>query len=215
MATLGRIGFRAGLAAFAATLGYVVVQFLQLLGAVRFPVDEILIFGTSLCVVVPFILEMLALHHTTAAGGRFWTHAALTFTTMYAAFASTNYVVQLATVIPAKLRGDAGSVAALEQTPHSLMWDLDALAYVSMGLATLLVVPALGRSPAERRVRLAAMAHVLASVLSGVVYFYPRYSNRLLVLGFPWAITAPAFMLLLALVLRARTDANTSAVTAR
>lgn len=204
MTTVGRIGFRAGLAAFAATIGYVVVQLLQLLGAVRFPLDEILIFGASLCIVVPFVLEMLALHHASPADGRFWTHAALTFTTTYAVFASTNYVVQLATVIPAKLRGDAASVAVLEQTPHSLMWDLDALAYLSMGLATLLVLPALGQSAAERRVRVAAIANVGATLLSCVVYFYPRYSNRLLLLGFPWGITAPAFMLLLAFALRDR-----------
>jgi hypothetical protein len=35
-----------------------------------------------------------------------------------------------------------------------------------------------------------------------VVYFAPTFSNRLLLLGFPWGITAPAFMLLLALALR-------------
>jgi hypothetical protein len=48
------------------------------------------------------------------------------------------------------------------------------------------------------------MAHVVATVLSGVVYFYPTYSFRLLLLGFPWAITAPLFMVLLAIALRAR-----------
>jgi hypothetical protein len=34
------------------------------------------------------------------------------------------------------------------------------------------------------------------------VYFAPTYSTRLLLLGFPWAITAPVFMLLLAVALR-------------
>jgi len=35
-----------------------------------------------------------------------------------------------------------------------------------------------------------------------VVYFYPTFSTRLLFLGFPWAITAPLFMLMLAIKLR-------------
>jgi hypothetical protein len=197
-----QIGFRAGLAAFAATAAYVVVQILQVLGTLVFPADEILIFGTSLCIVVPFVLEMLALHHTRAADARFWTHAGLIFTTVYAVFALANYVVQLATVIPAKLAGTVGTIRLLEQTPHSLLWDFDAIAYIAMGIATLLIIPALDRSGAERRVRVACIANVVATVLAGVVYFAPTFSNRLLLLGFPWGITAPAFMLLLAFALR-------------
>lgn len=214
MTTIGRVGFRAGVAAFTATVAYDVVQILQVVGVLRFPLDEILIFGTSLCIVVPFVLEMLALHHTTPIGERFWTHAALIFTTMYAVFGSANYVVQLGTVIPARLRGATDAVRHLEQTPHSLLWDFDALAYFAMGLATLMIIPALRTSIGERRVRIACMAHVAATLLSGVVYFSPTFSSRLLMLGFPWAITAPLFMWLLALALRAR-DAVAPQSTAR
>lgn len=194
---VNRIGFWSGVAAAGATIAYDVVQLLQVVGAVHFPLDEILIFGTSLCIVVPFVLEMVTLHHTRAADARFWTYAALVFTTMYAVFGAANYVVQLATVIPAKLHGAAESVRVLEQTPHSLLWDFDAMAYMAMGLAALLIVPALRDSRYERRVRIACMAHVAATVLAGIVYFHSPYSNTLLILGFPWGITAPAFMLLL------------------
>ena len=120
----------AGLAASTATIAYDVVQILQVRGVLHFPVDEILIFGTSLCIVVPFVLEMVALHYSRPTESRFWTHAGLVFTTMYAVFASANYVVQLTTVIPAKLRGMADTVRLLEQTPHSLLWDFDAIAYL-------------------------------------------------------------------------------------
>jgi uncharacterized protein (TIGR03382 family) len=48
------------------------------------------------------------------------------------------------------------------------------------------------------------MAHALVTPLISVVYFYPRYSAKLLVLGLPWAITAPLFMLMLAIMLRRR-----------
>jgi hypothetical protein len=203
MNTIGRIGFRAGVGAAAATVAYDVVQLLQVVGVLHFPLDEILIFATSLGIVVPFVLEMVALHHTRSGDERFWTHAALVFTTMYAVFGSANYVVQLTTVIPAKLRGAVESVRALEQTPHSLLWDFDAIAYIAMGLTALLIIPALRREGAERRARIACGAHVAATVLSGVVYFYPTFSQRLLFLGFPWGITAPLFMLLVAFALRA------------
>ena len=202
MSQLGRIGFRAGLAAFTATVAYDLVQALQVLGILHFPLDEILIFGTSLCIIVPFVLEMLALHYSRPIETRFWTHAGLIFTTVYAVFGAANYVVQLATVIPAKMRGEAGTVRVLEQTPHSLLWDFDAIAYLAMGLTALLVIPALRRTGFERWVRLACMAHVVATVLAGIVYFSPTYSYKLLMLGFPWGITAPLFMLLIALGLR-------------
>jgi hypothetical protein len=204
MPAFGRIGFRAGVSACAATVAYDVVQILQVIGVLHFPLDEILIFGTSLCIVVPFVLEMLALHHTTPIGERFWTHAALIFTTMYAVFGSANYVVQLGTVIPARLRGATDTIRHLEQTPHSLLWDFDALAYFGMGLAALMIIPALGTGVVERRLRIACMAHVAATLLSGVVYFSPSFSNRLLMLGLPWAITAPLFMWLLAVALLER-----------
>jgi hypothetical protein len=202
MPQLGRIGFWAGLAAATATIAYDVVQILQVLGVLHFPVDEILIFGTSLCIVVPFVLEMLALHYSTPIESRFWTHAGLIFTTMYAVFGTANYVIQLTTVIPAKLRGMADTVRVLEQTPHSLLWDFDAMAYLAMGFTALLIIPALRSSGFERRVRLACMAHVVATVLAGIVYFYSTYSYRLLMLGLPWGITAPLFMLLVAIGLR-------------
>jgi hypothetical protein len=157
--TIGRIGFWAGLAAFTATVLYDLVQVLQVAGVLHFPLDEILIFGTSLCIVVPFVLEMLAFHYSSAGEERFWSHAALIFASIYAVFGMANYVVQLATVIPARLHGAADTVRFLEQTPHSLLWDFDAIAYLAMGLATLVMVPALRNVHVERRLRIACIAN--------------------------------------------------------
>lgn len=201
---ISAVGYCSGLAAFASTVGYVVVQILQVAGVLRFPFDEVLIYGASLCIVIPFVLEMLSLHYLTARNKQFWTHAALIFTTFYAVFVTANYVVQLATVIPLKMKGASEAIRTLEQTPHSLFWDYDAVGYISMGLATLVAVPALSRTGFERWVRRSFIAHALVTPLISIVYFYPTFSNRLLFLGFPWAVTAPLFMLLLAIMLRRR-----------
>ncbi|HTM45098.1 MAG TPA: hypothetical protein VL137_09105 [Polyangiaceae bacterium] len=201
---IANLGYWSGLVAFTSTLAFDIVQVLQVAGVLRFPVDEILIYGTSLCIVVPFILEMLALHHVTAPQKQFWTHASLIFTIIYAIFVVANYVVQLATVIPAKLHGASDAIRVLEQTPHSLFWDFDAVGYGSMGLATLFAAPTVDNFGFERWVRLSLIAHVLVTPFIGIVYFYPTFSTGLLFLGFPWAITAPLFMLMLALMLRRR-----------
>jgi hypothetical protein len=208
---VGNVGYWSGLAAFTSTVAYDVAQLLQVAGMLRFPADEILIYGTSLCIVVPFILEMLALHHLTASAKQFWTHASLIFTIIYAVFVSANYIVQLATVIPAKLRGLPEATRVLEQTPHSLFWDYDALGYVAMGLACLLAVPAINGVGFEGWVRRSLIANALVTPLIGIVYFAPTFSTRLLFLGFPWAITAPLFMLMLAIMLRRRQSASTIA----
>ena len=91
---ISEVGYWSGVAACASTVGYGVVQILQIAGVLRFPFDEILIYGASLCIVVPFVLEMLALHYLTANDKQFWTHASLIFTIIYAVFVSANYVVQ-------------------------------------------------------------------------------------------------------------------------
>ena len=100
---INEIGYWSGLAAFSAVVSYDTVQILQVVGVLQFPVDEILIYATSLCIVVPFMLEMISFHHLTAKDKQFWTHTSLIFTIIYAVFVIANYVVQLATVIPFKL----------------------------------------------------------------------------------------------------------------
>ncbi|MCB1810985.1 MAG: hypothetical protein KDK04_04580 [Candidatus Competibacteraceae bacterium] len=210
--TISNVGYWSGLAAFTSTLVYGLVQILQIAGMLRFPVDEILIYGTSLLIVVPFILEMLAFHYLTPPDKQFWTHAALIFTIIYAVFVSANYVVQLATVIPAKLRGATEAIRVLEQTPHSMFWDYDAVGYIAMGLACLLAVPAVNGIGYERWVRRSLVAHALMTPLITIVYFYPTFSTKLLLLGLPWAITAPLFMFMLAVMLRKRQNSSTTTV---
>jgi hypothetical protein len=200
--TIYKFGFWSGIIAFTATVAYCIVQLLQLYDVVTYPTDERLIYGTSLCIVIPFVIEILALHYATPESKKFWTHAALIFTILYAAFVTANYVVQLATVIPNTLKGLLNEVRILQQTPHSLFWNFDALGYIFMGLATLAAIPAFERKGFQKWVRMSFIANAAATPLISMVYFYPTYSYNLLLLGFPWAVTAPLSMLLLALSFR-------------
>lgn len=200
--TINKVGFWSGLVAFASTTAYVVVQLLQVGGVLSYPLDEMLIYGTSLCIVVPFLLEMLALHYITTDKKKFWSHGALIFSILYSVFVTANYVVQLATVIPMKLKGAGNDIRILEQTPHSLFWDFDALGYIFMGLAMLMAVPAFEKRGFQKWVRIAFLANALVTPLITFVYFYPAYSNKLLFLGFPWGITAPLAMLMLAIMFK-------------
>ena len=197
-----KTGFRSGLFAFGATIAFVIVQTLQLFRVFPSPLDETLIYATSICIVIPFILEILALHYITPEGKKFWSHAALIFTVLYAVFVTANYVVQLATVIPMKLKGNAAEIRILEQTPHSLFWDFDALGYIFMGLATFIAIPVFEKHGFQKWVRISFIANALATPFIAFVYFYPVFSEKLLALGFVWGITAPLAMIMLAILFK-------------
>lgn len=213
--TIYKIGFYSGVTAFAATLAFYIVQMLQVLGVLGFPWDEILIYGFSLCITIPFLLEMLALHHVVAPEKRFWSHAAILCTVIYFVFVTANYVVQVATVIPMKLKGNAGEIGLLMQTPHSMFWDYDAAGYIFMGLAALFATPIFIKQGFQKYVRYSLLVHALVTPLIAFVYFYPNFSNNLLLLATPWAITAPLAMLLLAIYFKKGIETvNESAKTA-
>lgn len=199
MKKIYHIGFIAGMLAFTANLLFVIAQVLQLLGLLKYPYDEILIYGFSLCIVIPFLLEMLALHYVTKNENKYWSHAAVIFTIIYVIFVTANYVVQLATVIPFTLEGKAEQVKMLVQYPHSLFWDFDAIGYISMGIASLLVVPIFKKQGFDKWVRIAFLANALVTPLITFVYFYPDFTERILLWAIPWVITAPLMMLSLAI----------------
>ncbi len=195
-----KLGFYSAMTAFVAMIGYDVVQILQVLGYTKYPLDVRLIFGFSLLIPIPFILAMLALHYSTDEDRRIWTHAALIFTAIYASYVSLNYVVQLTTVVPMTLQGALNDIRVLDQTPHSLFWDVDALGYICMGLATLFAAVVFENQGIERWTRWFFLANALITPVIMTVYFYPTFSIPLLIiLGSPWLITSAGSMLFLAL----------------
>lgn len=197
-----KLGFWSGMIAFTATVGYCVIQIMQVKDLIGFPADEIAIYSISLCIAIPFLLEMLSLHYSVTARHRIWTHAALLFATLYCFFVVTNYVVQLATVIPAKLDDEYESVRILDQTPHSLFWDFDALGYIFMGFSMLMASFALESNGFQRWVKISLLANALVTPVISYVYFFPVYSEQLLKLGYIWGLTAPLAMLMVALYFR-------------
>jgi hypothetical protein len=208
-ALLYRIGFWAALIALIGAVGYMVSAFLQILGVVNDLHDAVIAFSASLLMPVPILLAMLVLDHTVAEGQRFWTHTAITFAVIYTTYNTLNYVVQLATVLPAgytwnfdNQQGTQGPLSLLNQTTHSLFWDLDALGYIFLSLSTLAAAPVFANNGLERWVRRFFVANGLVIPLFCITYFYPGYSVPQLFFGLPWGITVPGSLVTLALFFR-------------
>ena len=183
-------GFWASILAFIGAAGYSSAQILQVTAVLRPPLDGILIFGFSLLIATPFLVAMLALHYGTPDTKRFWSHAAVLFAVMYAIYVNLNYVVQLATVIPRSLHGPLDEIRVLDQTPHSLFWDVDGLGYIFMGLATVFAVPMFSAGGFERWMRWFFLANGVMTPVIALVYYYPTFSIALLLCGSPWILTA-------------------------
>lgn len=179
-----RFGFHVALVASVASIAFGIVQILQVVGALPRPLDEILIYATSLGIATPYVLAMVALHHVTDGDRRLWTLAALASAVMYAVYVTLNYVVQLSTVI-----------RVLDQTPHSLFWDIDALGYIFLAFST--VFGALALDARERWLRGFLIANGAVTPLVALVYFYPHFSITLLLVATPWIITVLGALVLL------------------
>jgi len=202
-----RLGFWFALVAFIASVGYDVVQLMQVAGSLKFPLDATLIYAFSLGIPVPFVVALVALHHLAPDNKRIWTHTALLFAVIYTTYVSLNYVVQLATVIPASLAGTLNEVRILDQTPHSLFWDVDALGYIFLALATLFGSFFFANKGFDRWVKWFFIANFLVTPLICVVYFSPTFSYGLLLLATPWIITASGSMIVLALYFKRQISA--------
>jgi hypothetical protein len=208
-------GFWAAVVALVGAIGYILSVPLQIMSILSPTQDAVLAFASSLAIAPSFLVAAVALHYTVLPEKRFWTHVAVQLASIYATLACINYVVQLATVLPAGYSwsftdqaGTPGPLSVLNQTPHSLMWDLDGLAYIFLNLATLFAAGAFERNGPQRVIRRVFLANASITPLFAVGYFWPHFSVPMLLLGgIPWSITVPASMLALSIYFRRRASA--------
>lgn len=190
-------------AAFVACVGlaaYGLAQVLQVIGTVSGLLADSLIFASSLVIAPAFLIAIHALDAFAAGSRRFFSRIAISFSTLYAGFAVFVYVVQLASIIPARAAGSSPMI--FEVTPHSFFWTVDALAYISMGVAALFAALCLPRTDRTAPLFWAFVAHAAMTPIIALVYFYPVFSIPLLLIGSPWLFTAVAMTLLLGVYFR-------------
>lgn len=213
--SIARIGFWASLIALLGALGYIVSVPLQILGWMTPLANGYMAYAFSLIITVPFLVALLALHHIIPAEKKFWTHTAVSLAIVYVTLCALNYVVQMATVLPAgytwtfdNLAGTPGPLSLLNQTPHSLFWDIDALGYIFLNLATVFASFAFEKTGLQKWARRIFLINGWSTPLFAIAYFYPKFSPGVLMFGAPWAITVPGCFIVLALYFRERAKAR-------
>jgi hypothetical protein len=195
-----KLGFCAAVAAFIAAVVYGFAQIAQILNIASYPLADILIYGASLCISAPFLMAILALHDTVEPRKRVWTTGALLFGVMYVTYVVLMYAVQLSVVIPKSMASPSSGVLGV--APQTLLWTIDGLGYVSMGVSTLFAALSLPRVGVGMWARRFMLANALITPVIAFIYFYPHFSPGVLLLGAPWLVTAPGSLLALALYFR-------------
>jgi hypothetical protein len=189
------LGFWAAMVSFAAASGYSVAQIMQVLGLLKFPLDEIMIFGFSIFIATPFVIAIAALHYAVPAEKRVWTHTAATLAAMYATLVSLVYMTELFVTVPARMNGAAAQVAAITLSEHSFFWAIDALGYVLMSIAALLAAGALSWRGLQGWLKLFLVLHGLQAPVIVLIMWHPD----LLLWGSGWMLTGPGMMMLMAI----------------
>jgi len=197
-----QLGFYSSIVSFVAAVGYCFTQLLQVTGLIKFPIDAVLIYGFSLGIAAPYMVTTIAVRQLLSRKKRIRIDLAIAFALMYAVYVNLNYVVQLATVIPASINGSLQEVQILDQTPHSLFWDIDALGYICFGISTFFL--GLAFSKHEKWLKGFLFSNGLMVPVISFIYFYPHFSVALLLIGLPWGITAPGSLFLLAIFFQSK-----------
>jgi hypothetical protein len=199
--TSPKLGFFASIVALIAVIAYSAAQIAQIFNIVSYPLADILIYGASLCISVPFLIAILALHDTVEYVKRVWTSGALLFGLMYVTYVVLMYTVQLSVVIPKSMESPSDSILGV--APQTLFWTIDGLGYVSMGVSTLFAALSLPRVGPGTWARRFMLANAATTPIIAFIYFYPHFSLGVLLLGAPWLVTAPGSLLALASYFRA------------
>lgn len=191
------VGYWAAIFSTVFSIGYIIAQLAEWIGllgsqggpeSLSTPVGIVLLLTPSLLLAVSFVTLMVAVHYYAPEERKIWSHAGITFATIYAALIGIVYFVQLTLVLPRLLRGDIEGIEFLIFVPFdSFLYAVDILGYSFMSLSTLFAAMAFTGNGLERTVRRFMIANGL--ILPFLVF--QMYYHPLIWIASLWAITFP------------------------
>jgi len=207
-ATVGKIGYWSAILASLFSIVYIVFQLAEWFGWLgsgggpenaSTPLGLVVLLAPSLFLGSSFLVLMVAVHYYAPLEKKIWSHAAITFATIYAALISINYFVQLTFVVPHLRRGDLEPIRFVLFTPFdSFLYSVDILGYSFMSLATLFAAFIFKKEGLEGKCRWFLIANgLLIPFISLQNYYHPLIWPAAL-----WAITFPGSTISLAMLFK-------------
>ncbi len=192
-----RLGFWSAVLATVFSITYIVAQLAEwsgLLGSqggpesASSPLGLAVLLTPSLLLGSSFLALVVSIHHLASPDRKVWSHAAVTFATIYAVLVSIVYFVQLTLVAPRLARGETEGIELLIFVPfNSFLYAVDILGYSFMSIATLFAAMVFTGSGLERVVRVFLIANgLLLPFIALQMYVHP-----LIYVAALWAVTFP------------------------
>lgn len=191
------VGYWAAICATVFSIAYIVAQLAEWVGllgshggpeSLSTPTGIVLLLTPSLLLGVSFVILMVAVHYYAPEDRKIWSHAGITFATIYATLIGIVYFVQLTLVLPRMMRGELEVIEFLIFVPFdSFLYAVDILGYSFMSLSTLFAAMVFTGDGLERTVRRFMIANGL--ILPFLVF--QMYYHPLIWIASLWAITFP------------------------
>jgi hypothetical protein len=191
-----RLGFWSAIAMATTYLIFVLGSSYFLGSFLTVPWDQIIPIGASILIAPSFLLLMVSLYYATAETKKIWTHAAIAFAILYAAFVSIVYVTLLFVVEPHVVHHTESEVAPFLFGHGTFLQMMDGLGYTYMSLAICLTAPVFAGGRLAAWIRGIAIASGPAAL--GVLLSFFFYSGPLALLGIG-AFLVPVYGILLAI----------------
>jgi hypothetical protein len=184
-----RLGFWSALVALVAAVLYSLAQIVSppLIPLLAFPWSDVLIIAPSLVIPLALVVALHCLDARTTGERSVWSRTAVSFATMYGVLVGAVYIVQLAAVIPARIRGHGADVAVVALSAPWVQ-AVDALGYGLMSVAFLCAARAVSPHGPGRAARWAFLAHGLLAPFVVLPLWLPPF----LAVGALWFVTGPA-----------------------
>lgn len=204
------VGFWSAVLATFFSLFYVVAQiaeWLGWLGSAGGPEASSTLLGLwvlltpSLLLGPSFLVLLVCIHQVAPPSKKVWSQSAVVFGTIYAAFVTMNYFVQLTLVAPRMAAGRTAGIEMFLFVPFdSFLYAVDILGYSFMSLATLFVAPVF----MSRGLEGLARRFLLANGAIVVFLVGQMYVHDLIWPAAAWAVTFPGATWSIAVLFRRR-----------
>jgi hypothetical protein len=193
-AAVRRLGFWSAVAMVTTYLIFLVSAVGTLTGALGAPLNAYIPYGASMLIAPSFILLVISIHHSAPEAKRVWSHAAIAFATLYAAFVSIVYVTWLFVVEPHIMNHTESQVALLSNQTGSFMELVDGLGYTYMGFAVCLTAPVFAGGRLAAWTRWLAIANGPAALM-----ILASYVSQWIPLGVPGTMLVLVYGVLVAI----------------
>ncbi len=166
---------------------------------IQVPWDQIVAVGASILIAPSFVLLMVGLHYFAPEAKRVWTHGAIAFGLLYAAFVSLVYVTLLFVVEPHVVNHTESEVAPFLFARGSFTQMVDGLGYTYMSLAVGLTASIFASGRLASSIKWIAIFSLPSAV--GVLVAYITYSFPYELLGIG-SFLVPLYGVLVAIYFR-------------